>query len=220
MNKTMVNCLFLLLLSLSACYRSSNFMEQSIASNMKDKNNSDNEIEDESIDRMSWFGITVGKSTIEDLNSSFGEPISIRSFISSEDDQSELSQYIYDKSIIWVSNEKVVGIEFATFGKRSPDEVFPETIQDLVALYGQPSIVGWSSRYGPNHRFAVWSQIGVGVEIKLSYQINRPISIVHFEPVGKSDFLKSIFSFLVSLERPIQGDVIDTSEQDPFDWGT
>ncbi len=164
-----------------------------------------------------WSGITVGITSMQEVISKLGEPIRIKQ-TNIEENSVMVCELIFDKSTFWVSGDTVVGIEFASFGKRSPEEDLPQNIEDLARQYGKPDIVGWSSRYGPNYRLAIWPEKGVAAEILVSDQISKVVSVLYFSPLPTSEFTISTFSFRVKFSRPEIGDVVDTSPQDPFNW--
>lgn len=169
-----------------------------------------------------WLGITVGKSTEQDVITAFGEPKRTRLW---PPDQPEACIFIYtldDDSIIrvWLAGDMIIGLEV---GQPYPLRDFPidapRTLEEAKKLYGRAEIVGYST--GGFVRSVVWLSHGVQAEISLISDNNGVGSILYFSPLTEDEFRNSLWSGLVLDENPTLypgSDLSDYAPKDPFEW--
>lgn len=168
---------------------------------------------------ITWFGITAGQSTKQDVLTQFGEPEQIISKAGTVPMEGICWMVYSDGFRFWISNEHVVGIEFLNTFLFAPRIEMPQNAQELYSLYGKPDFVGWHAPYNIfGHRYAIWTAEGIMTSIIGGSQ--QVASILYFPPMSQADFLSSNLSQFISFERtPFLGDMIEEGPQAPFDWG-
>lgn len=105
-----------------------------------------------------WQGITIGVTTIQELETIFGEPAEVTIMYST----TVSSQFVYgDKVGGCVQNEIIVTLRR---GRQMP------YLADYVAIYGIPDAVTWTPTY--DSRVVFWFDEGLAVEV-LTATIDR-----------------------------------------------
>lgn len=170
-----------------------------------------------------WLGITVGKSTEQDVLAIYGEPKRTRLW---PPDQPEVCIFIYtldDDSFLnfWLAGDLVVGLEVGQpYPLRSLPIDVPRTLEQAKQLYGRAEIVGYSSG-GYGVRSVVWLSHGVQAEVSTITDNDGVGPILYFTPITEDEFRNSLWSGLVLDENPTLypgSDLSDYAPKDPFEW--
>ncbi len=170
-----------------------------------------------------WLGITVGKSTEQDVIAIYGKPKRTRLW---PPDQPEACILIYtldDDSILnfWLAGDLVIGFGV---GQPYPLRDFPidapRTLEEAKDLYGRAEIVGYSTG-GYGARSVVWLRHGMQATVNIRTDDNSIDRILYFTPITEDEFHNSLWSGLVLDENPTLypgSDVWDNAPKDPFEW--
>jgi hypothetical protein len=177
-----------------------------------------------------WFEITVGESSSEDLISKYGEPLTKRFFPVGGEPAGCIYQYSLDGHTVffYIVDGRVYAIEIPApsylFGN---DAIF--TLVDVVGMYGRPELVGFNTPYGSGYRTLVWPVEGVQAFVSLGLELSaeRPplidisradiVSLVYSSPTSVEEYQESFLSIWFHETRP-ESDVFEVYPQDPFDW--
>jgi hypothetical protein len=169
-----------------------------------------------------WYGITIGSSTEQDLINKLGEPSTRAPWPPS---RGKLVACVYryadldNFSEFWLTGGKVVAIQIATHDDETRLRGQPATLDELKELYGRADLVGWHPVYGAGHRSVVWTSEGMLAIVFRGEPDDWIGRILYFPPMSHDEFSDSMWSWYVLYTNPtLDTDVIDTLPRDPFDW--
>lgn len=180
-----------------------------------------------------WFEITAGVSTFQELTENFGQPESIvvNSHKLFDKERCLVKYVIEDNNVLFTIEEgRVIAIEFYNpgypFGKSNI------SLNDLVENQGYPDLIGYNKPYGSGYRTIVWLNQGVQAVVVVGAIEAWPPSKLteveltefhvlgteYFYPMTEIEYRKSYLSSWYTEERP-ESDVIDLYPMNPFGWG-
>lgn len=140
----------------------------------------------------SWFGITPGKTTLQEVIEILGEPNEIenKSFYPTRSnnqyfENSPNSQiFIYKSRFkdwqhveIWFENKNNDNIVFAVL--LTLREITPQTpvsLGSLVSTYGKPNEITWT--LFPNTRYLIWSNYGIAASASTDIKVRENNQII------------------------------------------
>jgi hypothetical protein len=182
---------------------------------------------------LSWRGITIGRSTSDELNEVYGviasrvEPIEKGNFapIYSITLTSKASR---ERKLAASMEACFIGWKVAVLAlSGDSDEFATPTVQYWIAQYGIPDIITWSySDWG--YRTLVWPKVGLALEVRLDDRLldlkNYPYTIyaetiIFFPPISRvEDLLGWPYSGLIQTLPTVPNDGGYPTVADPFNF--